>query len=293
VRAVSRTRYADNDSLKIAYEVHGAMHRRRPWLVLIQGLGFDHSGWDPVEARLRRRFRLLLVDNRGCGGSDASPRAFSVSDLARDVIAVMDAAVVPRAHVAGSSLGGMVAQELAIAHAERVDGLVLACTTPGWPNGYGAPRETMRLMAASRNLPYEEALRRHVENALSARTMAERPELAEQIIEHQRPRRFDESAWYSLAAAGGRYYGGTRQHQIRAPTLVLQGTADTVVDPRNARLLADRIPGARLVLLPDLGHLFFWEDPKAFTQPVVEFLRDLPGDGRDLAAPTAGGVPLG
>lgn len=290
---MSRTRYAVNDALRIAYEVRGTMHRRRPWLVLVQGLGFDHSGWDPVEARLRRRFRLLLVDNRGSGASDTSPRAFSVSDLARDVIATMDAAEVPRAHVAGASLGGMVAQELAIAHAERVDGLVLACTTPGWPNGYPAPRTTMRLMAASRNLSYEEALRRHVENALSARTLEERPELAERIIEHQRPRRFDSSAWYSLAAAGGRYYGGTRQHQIRAPTLVLQGTADTVVDPRNARLLADRIPGARLVLLPDLGHLFFWEDPKAFTAPVIEFLRDLPGDGRDLAAPAAGGVPLG
>jgi pimeloyl-ACP methyl ester carboxylesterase len=290
---VSRTRYAVHDALRIAYEVRGTMHRRRPWLVMIQGLGFDHSGWDPVVARLRRRFRLLLVDNRGSGASDASSRSFSVSDLARDVIAVMDAAEVPRAHVAGASLGGMVAQELAIAHAERVDGLVLACTTPGWPNGYPAPRTTMRLMAASRNLSYEEALRRHVENALSARTLEEHPELAERIIEHQRPRPFDESGWYSLAAAGGRYYGGTRQYQIRAPTLVLQGTADTVVDPRNARLLADRIPGARLVMLPDLGHLFFWEDPKAFTEPVIEFLRALPGGGHDLTAPAAGGVPLG
>jgi len=122
-----RTRYARSGTLRIAYELQGTMHRRRPWLVLIQGMGFDRSGWDPVLRMLRRRFRLVLVDNRGTGRSDRPDGSFTVADMARDVAAVLDAARIGRAHVMGASLGGLVAQELAISRPERVDGLVLAC----------------------------------------------------------------------------------------------------------------------------------------------------------------------
>ena len=113
-------RYASNGSLRIAYELQGLMHRRRPWLVLIQGMGFDRSGWDPVLSALRRRFRLVLVDNRGTGRSDRPDGSFNVADMADDVVAVLDAAGIGRAHVLGASPGGMVAQELAIIWPERV-----------------------------------------------------------------------------------------------------------------------------------------------------------------------------
>src|SRR5271165_5322959 len=85
-------RYASNGSLRIAYELQGLMHRRRPWLVLIRGMGFDRSGWDPVLSALRRRFRLVLVDNRGTGRSDRPDGSFNVADMAGDVVAVLDAA---------------------------------------------------------------------------------------------------------------------------------------------------------------------------------------------------------
>ena len=74
------------------------------------------------------------------------------------------------------------------------------------------------------------------------------------------------------AAAGARYTGGLRQARIQARTLVLHGGADTVVDPRNGKLLADRIPGARLMTFPELGHLLFWEDPDGFASAVTSFL---------------------
>jgi 3-oxoadipate enol-lactonase len=241
--------------------------------VLIQGLGFDRSGWDPVTRGLRRSFRLLLVDNRGTGRSQVPTGSFTVADLARDVVRVMDAARVRRAHVLGTSLGGMVAQELAIEHPQRVDRLVLACTTPGWPYAYGMPAQSVQLMAETRRLPREEALHRHVENALSAQTVQTRPKLVTRLIAHQRKRRTDPAAWTAMAAAGARYAGRMRQMWIQAPTLVLHGSADTVVDPRNSALLAARIPDSRLVILPDLGHLFFWEDPDRFVELVTSFLR--------------------
>src|SRR5271169_937182 len=269
---VNRTRYARNGTLRIAYELRGTMHRRRPWLVLIQGMGLDRLGWEPVLRKLRRRFRLVLVDNRGVGHSGRPAGSFTVADMAGDIVAVLDAAGISRSHVLGASLGGMVAQELAISHPERVDGLVLACTAPGWPFSYPMPVASIRAIASATRMTAVAARRRHVENAVSADTVRHRPELVNRLLELQGSRPADADVLPAQAAAGARYAGGLRQRRIGARTLVLHGGADTVVDPRNGRLLADRIPGARLVTFPELGHLLFWEDPDGFAAAVRSFL---------------------
>ena len=267
------TRFARNGRLRIAYQIHrGGMLRRRPWLLMIQGLGFDRTGWSPVIGALRKHFRLILMDNRGCGASDLGGRYFAVTDLARDAVAVLDSAGVSQAHVLGASLGGMIAQEVAIEFPDRVDGLVLACTTPGWPAGFAMPAASLRLLARTRHLPREVALRRHVENALSRTTVSDHPDLVERLVQHELAHLSDPAGWSALNRAGARYYGGRRQTRISARTLVLQGSEDTVVDPRNGPLLAQRIPQAELAILPGLGHLFFWEDPSALTRPVISFL---------------------
>ena len=266
---MSRTRYARSGALRIAYELRGTVHWRRPWLVLIQGVGLDRHGWGPVLSKLRRHFRLVLVDNRGFGHSDRPAGSFAVADMTGDVMAVLDAADIRRAHVLGASLGGMMAQELAIRHAERVDGLVLACTTPGWPFAYPMPAASVRLLAETARMPAEGARRRHTENALS--TGPDRPDLVRRLLEVQGSRPTDSAALSAQAFAGARY-AGRPLARIRSRTLVLHGDADAVVDPRNGRLLADRIPAARLVTFPGLGHLLFWEDPDGFAGAVVSFL---------------------
>jgi pimeloyl-ACP methyl ester carboxylesterase len=265
-----RTRYARHDGLRIAYEIRRARFRKRPWMVLIQGLGFDRTGWAPVVDGLSQSFALLLVDNRGSGRSDDPGRRLAVAEMAQDVVAVLDSAGVPRAHVVGASLGGMIAQEIAMADGDRVGSLVLACTTPGWPIAYPMPKETMRLFAATGRMSADVALRRHVENALSPDTVRDRPEVVERLVAHQRDRHGGAAGFSAQLGAGARF-GTVRQGSITAPTLVMHGTADRVVDPRNARLLAERIPGARLMLLPGLGHMFFWEAPGRFTEAVTRF----------------------
>jgi pimeloyl-ACP methyl ester carboxylesterase len=269
---MSRTRYARGGELRIAYELRGKLHWRRPWLVLIQGMGLDRSGWGPVLRKLRRHFRLVLVDNRGSGRSGLPGASFDVADMAADVAAVLDEAGIGRAHVMGVSLGGMVAQELAVDHPGRVDALVLVSTTPGWPFAYPMPAASLRLIAAAGSMTREVALRRHVENALSVRGGGPQPGLADRLVELQHSRPAAPGAWRAQAAAGARYAGLLRQTRIRARTLVLQGAADTVVDPRNGRLLADRIPGAQLVIFPELGHLLFWQEPDGFADVVTTFL---------------------
>jgi 3-oxoadipate enol-lactonase len=271
---VSKTRYARSGDLRIAYELRGVAVTRRPALLLIQGLGFDRAGWGPAIGSLQRRFRLVLIDNR-CSGRSPAAGSFSVADMAGDALAVLDDAGIGAAHVLGASLGGMIAQEFAVRHPDRVNRLVLACTTPGWPFAYPMPLPSAALIAASQRLAPDEALRRHVENALSVSTVAERPELAERIIDCQPSvSARDPDAWQAQAMAGARYAGSFRQRRIRARTLILHGTADRVVDPRNARLLADRIEHADLVTFPGLGHLFFWEDSDAFAAAVTSFLHD-------------------
>jgi len=259
--------------LRIAYELRGALHWRRPWLVMIQGLGFDSSGWGPALAKLRRHFRLVMVDNRGTGRSETPTHSFKVSDMARDVVSVLDNAEIGTCCVLGVSLGGMVAQELAVSHPERVSHLVLACTTPGWPFAFPMPAASALLMAAAGSLPAEAASRRMVQNALSPQTLENQPELVEQLVAHQRSRAVDFRAWSAQALAGARYAGRLTQTRIEAATLVVHGGADAIVDPRNAKLLADRIPGAELVIFPELGHLLFWEDPERFASTVTDFLR--------------------
>jgi 3-oxoadipate enol-lactonase len=268
----ARTRYAGRGEVRIAYELNGTMHRRRPWLVLIMGMGFDRSGCEPVRRKLRRHFRLVLVDNRGFGRSGRPVGLFTVADMAGDIVAVLDAAGIGRAHMLGVSLGGMVAQELAVTHPGRVDRLVLGCTTPGWPFTYPMPDASVWLMLATVGMTAEVARRRHTENALSARSVQHHPELVDRLIELQSSQSADPGARSAQAVAGALYTGHLRQVRISAPTLILHGDADTVVDPRNGRLLAARIPDARLVTFPDLGHLLFWEDPAGFTAAVSSFL---------------------
>jgi 3-oxoadipate enol-lactonase len=193
--------------------------------------------------------------------------------MADDIVAVLDAARIGRAHVLGVSLGGMVAQELAITHPERVDGLVLACTTPGWPLAYPMPAASLRLIMSTRRIPLETARRRHTENALSAQAVQHDSALVERLMDIQGVRPVGEETLTAQAIAGTRYAGRRRQRQIQAPTLILHGDADNVVYSRNAQLLARRITGARLETFPGRGHLLFWEDPAGFAAAVTSFLR--------------------
>jgi 3-oxoadipate enol-lactonase len=238
-------------------------------VLLIHGLGYARWGWEPVARALGERFRLLLFDNRGIGESEVPPGPYTARAMAEDAVSVLDAAGVDTAHVVGTSLGGMVAQELALGWPERVGRLVLACTTPGGPAAYPLPERTLALMAEAPSLPQDVALRRFVENALAPGA----PEaLIDRIVVHRLAAPPDPAGWAAQAAAGASFDAFERLGAIAAPTLVLHGTADGVVDPRNAELLGERIANARVELFPGTGHLFFWEQPERFVEIVGEFL---------------------
>jgi pimeloyl-ACP methyl ester carboxylesterase len=161
---------------------------------------------------------------------------------------------------------------MAVDYPERVGDLILVSTTPGWPFAYPMPAVSAALIARTGSLTREVAARRHAENALSARTVLDHPEVADRLVALQGTPPAEPRALAAQAAAGAGYTGRLRQTRIRARTLVLLGSADTVVDPGNGKLLADRIPGAQLVIFPELGHLLFWEEPDGFVDAVTSFL---------------------
>lgn len=258
--------FADNDGVRIAWERRG----EGPTLLLIHGLGYARWGWGPLVDLLATQFQVVLLDNRGIGESDAPAGPYSARTMAEDAVAVLDAAGVDRAHVLGTSLGGMVAQEVAAGFPGRVDRLVLACTTPGGPHAVPFPAPTLRLLQEAASLAPLVALRRFVENALAPGA----PEaLVEEIYALRVANPPDQTGWTAQAAAANAYDGWERLPRIAAPTLILHGDADGVVDVGNAALLAERIPEARVELLAGCGHLFFWEQPARVAASVGEFLR--------------------
>ncbi len=262
------TAYARNGDVKLAMEVLG----QGDPVLLVHGLGYDRHGWGPLPDLLAQRFAVVLFDNRGAGESSNPPGPYTTLQLAEDAAAVLDAAGFERAHVVGTSLGGMTAQELVLGWPERVDRLVLACTLPGGTRSYPMPAAGIRVFTRMTTVPPEVALREAVETALARRTVSDRPDLVEEIYAYRLANKPSLDGWQAQAAASLGFDAFERGAHIHAPTLVLHGTDDNVVDPRNASLLAGNIPGARLELFQDAGHLFFWEEPERFAGLVTSFL---------------------
>jgi pimeloyl-ACP methyl ester carboxylesterase len=262
---------ARNGDVRLAYEVLG---ERGDAVLFVHGLGYSRLGWGPGPALLADAFRVVLFDNRGVGESDAPPGPYTVAELVADAVAVLDAVGAERAHVVGVSLGGYVAQELAVTHPERVGKLVLVSTAVA--SGEGAhpmPQRGIDGFTRWSQLEREEGLRLLVENSLGDHGVRERPELADEIYRYRLEHAPPVEAWQAQAAAGAGFLHTSRPiDEIEAPTLVLHGGADAIVDPRNADLLASRIPGARLEVFPDRGHLMMWQEAEWFAERLREFL---------------------
>jgi pimeloyl-ACP methyl ester carboxylesterase len=267
---IRQAREAVNGDVRLAYEVVG---RGEP-VLLVQGLGYTRHGWGELPRLLAESFSVVSYDNRGVGQSDVPPGPYTVRALAEDALAVLDAAGIDNAHVVGASLGGMVAQELALAAPERVDRLVLACTTPGGARAYPLPERSLQVFAQFALLPPAEALLLAVKNSLADATVAGRPDLVEKVYRYRLENAPPLDGWQAQLAAGSTHDAHDRLRSIAAPTLVLTGTGDNVIDARNSELLADAIPGARLEYLEGTGHIFFWEEPERAAQVIRAFLEE-------------------
>jgi pimeloyl-ACP methyl ester carboxylesterase len=193
--------------------------------------------------------------------------------MAADVAAVLDDAGLERTNLFGVSLGGYIAQEFALAYPERVQRLVLVSTAPGGPRSHPMPAAGVEAFRQYPSMEREAGLRLMVENSLGRRGVHDVRGLADEIVAYRLEHAPSLAAWQAQAHAGATFDAYDRVGEIAAPTLVLQGGADNVVDPRNAELLADLIPNARVEIVPDRGHLLVWEDAERVAELVTEFLQ--------------------
>lgn len=240
----------------------------------IMGLGGTARAWARLLPHVTPDYRVLTFDHRGTGLSDPITRPVGMDDLVGDALAVLDAAGVERAHVHGVSLGGMVAQQLALRHPERVRSLLLGCTSPGGVMLANEP--PWRMLAAAGLRPVLGARRTWplVTSALySRRTREERPEL---IAEDEAIRGDDATPVVTLIAqmaAVARHDVRRRLHELGGlPVTVVHGAEDVLIPPRAGRALARGIPGARLVVLDDAGHLLGTDAGDAWGAAVREHL---------------------
>jgi pimeloyl-ACP methyl ester carboxylesterase len=232
-------------------------------LLLIQGMSGTHLTWgEPFLSGLRSDFDCVIFDNRGIGNSDEVEAAFTITDLAGDALAVMDAAGLATAHVLGISMGGMVAQELTLAHPDRVRSLTLGCTYSGGPgSSLIAPEDAGPLLEAMGSGNLDLMLKAMYAVNLSSDFRADEAHYADfTAMAKSLPAR-QQAVQLQLGAIGG-HDTQARLAEIASPTLVVHGTEDKMIPVANGELIASLIPGARLEIFDGVGHMFWWEQPK-------------------------------
>ena len=263
--------HASVQGRKLYYEVHGE-HAGTP-LVLAMGIGGSCQGWLPLQVpELSKQRRTVIFDYPGVGGSDAGADAFGTADLADTLAALLDALSIEKADVLGPFMGGMVAQELALRHAERVERLVLVGTFARADAKRRLLLEHWRDLAA-RDAPLAARVRDRLLWTLQDETI-EQTDLIEQMVDFftrdGAPLSSETFAAQCDACLG--HDTESRLGEIRQPTLVLGGRHDLLTPPKLHQDLAQRIPDARLVTVSSAAHLVMVEAVETFNRTVLQFL---------------------
>ena len=238
-------------------------------LLLVQGLGANSLHWgEPFLAQLEHDFELVLYDHRGVGRSAPFNGDLSTASLAADALGLLDVLGLERVHVLGFSMGGMVAQELALAAPERVRSLTLGATSCGGTQSRPTDQEVVRrLTAAVLSRDFDRVLRTGFELVVSAAFAADAANYAT-FVEAAGHYPADIPLLMSQQAAVVAHDTYARLRGLQVATLVVHGTEDRMLAPVNGDLVASLVPGARLELLDGVGHLFFWEQPQRSAQLV-------------------------
>ena len=254
----------------IYYETHG--HRANPPLVMILGLSHRLAHWGRLPGLLADKLFVVTFDCRGMGQSERRDEPYPVADEVRDVLAVMEGAGLERPAVYGRSRGGMLAQEVALSAPERVSRLILSGTSHRGPGSVGYTEPVAKAMNFTPDMTREQIF--ETQNiAMASPGWKERdPEAFAYTMAtdlEAPPRRF---AVQHQQGALTDWSSHGRLGQIGAPTLVICGADDGMVPPENSRQLAAMIPGARLELVAQCGHLPMLEKPEEVARLVLEFL---------------------
>ncbi len=248
-----------------------------PPLLTIMGFSGQASSWsERFLELLRSHFQIVRFSNRGTGLTDRPQVQYSVPMMADDAAGLLRELGVGKAHVLGISMGGMIAQELVLNHPQRVQGLVLGCTTPGWSHGVPPSQEIMALLMPAPGLSLEEQFRKAWPAIVTPEFVEREREFLEEMLRIGLVNVTTMDTLMRQAAAIQGFDAYDRLPEIQTPTLIIHGDKDKLVPPQNGDILRERIPGSTLRTVSGAGHMFFWERPAESAAAIVEFLSSVP-----------------
>lgn len=252
------------NGIELHYEITGS----GPWVTLSHSLSTDLSMWEPQVAALAGRYTVLRFDSRGHGQSSAPDGAYSLEQMAEDVIGLLDALEVERTHYVGLSMGGMIGQHLALKAPQRLSRLVLADTTSRYPT------EAQAVWPERIRIASEQGMAPLVDSTL-ARWFTEpyrtaHPEVMVRIAGLIRAT--PPAGFVGCCHAIPRIDTTERLRGLRLPALVIVGSEDAGTPPAWAREIAEAIPGARLEIIPGAAHLSNIEQAATFNRLLLDFL---------------------
>jgi 3-oxoadipate enol-lactonase len=247
-------------------------------VLLIMGLGLSGGAWWRTVPVLARSFRVITFDHRGVGRSDSLTYSYTTEAMADDAVSVLDSAGVERAHVYGISLGGMVAQQLALRHPRRVRSLVLGATHPGGPRAIAPDGEVLEFFRRRPDLPQEEAAWASVPYNYGPACRERYPLRIAEDVAQRLAHSVPAAAYRAQLYAAGVHNCLGRLGRITVPTLIVHGRHDRMIPVENAELMAERMPRATLVILEDSGHLYPTDQPDV-DEAIARFIAE--SDGTD------------
>jgi pimeloyl-ACP methyl ester carboxylesterase len=257
------------NGIELYYEEHGAGEP----LLFISGLGGHLAEIPYLIDSYRQHFRFIPFDARGCGRSDKPAGEFSIAQFADDAAGLMDALGIESALVYGSSMGGMVAQELTLRHPRKVRALILGCTTAGAVRGVPPTPETIQRMVRNQQLSGDEALAAGWELGYSRAYIDTHYDRLLARSRHASQFAAPPDSYLRQVVAAARHDTYDRLHEIACPALIIHGEDDVMIPLRNAELLKEHIPHAELRVLAGMGHGYNLEAQEQADALVLDFAR--------------------
>lgn len=260
-----------SNGIELNYEIHGT---GKP-LVLISGIGYSGWQWHRMVPFLAEHFQVITFDNRGVGQSDKPAGPYTAQMLAADTAGLLDALGIEEAIIVGHSMGGFIAQAMALDFPRKVEKLILCSTNFGGPHHVPITSEAMKVLSDVTS----DALTRF-RNGLSVSTLlgwAEKnPAVIEEWIKWRvanpiEPVHYQAQLAIGLALMSEAAAFENKLPRLNIPTLILFGAHDKVVPPENASLLSKQIANSKVLTLPDAGHFFPIEIPEAASRAIIEF----------------------
>jgi pimeloyl-ACP methyl ester carboxylesterase len=244
-------------------------------LMMIMGLSANVDWWDPRMLQgLSKKFKLIMFDNRGAGRTGVSDRRYTVKSFAEDTTDLMNVLGISRAHVIGVSMGGMIAQELALNFPEKVEKLVLCSTNCGGARSVLASQEVLQALTADRSaLSPEEIVRMTIPLLFTDDFIEKNPDLVELSIQRILRAPISNESFVRQLNAIMEFDTYDRLPQIRASTLILHGKRDILVPPENAVVLAEAIPNAKLIYFENSAHGLV-EEMEKVVHVLLDFLTE-------------------